>query len=126
MLKQAHQQLGKLGGRAQDVVIFLGEHLSEPKPSVWFTPVERPLSLERFSTAVGSKALRLSRQSRMLYRDKYIFINGESLQAGGADRLILQGLADNRALVAGSANAGSADLVETLYDWYQQGWIRFL
>jgi 50S ribosomal protein L16 3-hydroxylase len=126
MLKQAHQQLGKLGGRAQDVVIFLGEHLSEPKPSVWFTPVERPLSLERFSTAVGSKALRLSRQSRMLYRDKYIFINGESLQAGGADRLILQGLADNRALVAGSTNAGSADLVETLYDWYQQGWIRFL
>ena len=126
MLKQAHQQLGKLGGRAQDVVIFLGEHLSEPKPSVWFTPVERPLSLERFSTAVGSKALRLCRQSRMLYRDKYIFINGESLQAGGADRLILQGLADNRALVAGSTNAGSADLVETLYDWYQQGWIGFL
>jgi 50S ribosomal protein L16 3-hydroxylase len=82
--------------------------------------------LERFSTAVASKALRLSRQSRMLYRDKYVFINGESLQAGGADRLILQGLADNRALVADSANAGSADLVETLYDWYQQGWIRFL
>ena len=126
MLKQAHQQLGKLGGRAQDVVIFLGEHLSEPKPSVWFTPVERPLSLDRFSTAVASKALRLSRQSRMLYRDKYVFINGESLQAGGADRLILQGLADNRALVAGSVNSGSADLVETLYDWYQQGWIRFL
>jgi 50S ribosomal protein L16 3-hydroxylase len=126
MLKQAHQQLGRLGGRAQDVVIFLGEHLSEPKPSVWFTPVERPLSLERFSATVASKGLRLSRQSRMLYRDKYIFINGESLQAGGADKLILQGLANNRSLAAGSASEGSADLVETLYDWYQQGWIRFL
>ena len=126
MLKQARQQLGKLGGRPQDVVIFLGENLSEPKPSVWFTPVERPLSLARFGDSVASKTLRLCRQSRMLYRDKYIFINGESLQAGGADRLILQGLADNRSLAAGSASEGSADLVETLYDWYQQGWIRFV
>ena len=126
MLKQARQQLGKLGGRAQDVVIFLGEHLSEPKTSVWFTPVERPLSLERFSSAIASKGLRLSRQSRMLYRDKYIFINGESLQASGADRLTLQGFADNRSLAPGAINGGSHDLVETLYDWYQQGWIRFL
>jgi 50S ribosomal protein L16 3-hydroxylase len=107
-------------------VIFLGEHLSEPKPSVWFTPVDRPISLARFGNTVASKGLRLSRQSRMLYRDKYIFINGESLQADGADRLILQGLADNRTLAAGSAKEGSADLVETLYDWYQQGWLRFV
>lgn len=126
MLKQARQQLGKLGGRPQDIMIFLGENLSEPKPSVWFTPPERRLPVERFSSAVGIKGLRLSRQSRMLYRDKYIFINGDSLRADGSDRLILQVLADNRALAAGEAHGGSADLMETLYDWYQQGWIRFV
>jgi 50S ribosomal protein L16 3-hydroxylase len=126
MLKQARQQLGRLGGRPQDVLIFLGENLSEPKPTVWFTPVQRPLSLARFGPAAVSKGLRLSRQSRMLYRDKYIFINGESLQAGGKDRLILQGLADDRSLSPGVAREGSVDLVETLYDWYRQGWIRFI
>ena len=62
----------------------------------------------------------------MLYRDKYIFINGESLQASGADRLTLQGFADNRSLAPGAITEGSHDLIETLYDWYQQGWIRFL
>jgi 50S ribosomal protein L16 3-hydroxylase len=126
MLKQARQHLGKLGGRPQDLLIFLGENLSEPKPSVWFTPVQRPLSLARFGTALTTKGLRLSRQSRMLYRDKYIFINGESLQAAGADSLILQGLADDRSLAASAASGGSADLQGTLYDWYQQGWIRFI
>lgn len=126
MLKQARQHLGKLGGRPQDIVIFLGENLSEPKPSVWFTPVQRPMTVARFSAAAASKGLRLSRQTRMLYRDKYIFINGESLQASGRDRLILQGLADDRSLSHGTINGGSADLVETLHDWYRQGWIRFL
>jgi 50S ribosomal protein L16 3-hydroxylase len=124
LLQQARQQLGKLGGRPQDVLIFLGEYLSEPKPSVWFAPVERPVGPARFGQLASQRGLRLSRQSRMLFRDKYIFINGESLRADGKDRLILQAFADERSLPPGACAGGSGALVDTLYDWYRQGWLK--
>ena len=125
MLRQAREQLGSLGGKPRDVLIFLGEHLSEPKPSVWFPAIRSSMSLQTFNNAARKAGLRLSRQSRMLYRDKYIFINGESLRADGHDRLILQGLADERALSPQVLRECSIDLNQTLLDWFGQGWIRF-
>jgi 50S ribosomal protein L16 3-hydroxylase len=61
----------------------------------------------------------------MLYRDKYIFINGESVQAGGDDRLILQGFADKRSLSPQELRGCSIDLNQALLDWFEQGWIQF-
>jgi len=125
MLRQARQQLGALGGKPRDVLIFLGEYLSEPKPSVWFPSVRSSMSLPAFKQAALKAGLRLARQSRMLYRDKYIFINGESVQAGGDDRLILQGFADKRSLSPQELRVCSIDLNQALLDWFEQGWIQF-
>lgn len=125
LLQQARKQLGKLGGRPGDITVFLGEYLSEPKPSVWFTAPSRPLSLTHFFQRTVRKKLLLSRQTRMLYRDKYVFINGESIHADGHDRSILQGLADERSLSPDGTRGGSPDLLATLHDWYRQGWLRF-
>lgn len=124
LLQQARQQLGKLGGRTQDIQIFLGEYLSEPKPSVLFAPAARRLPIARFHDLAARRGLRLSRPSRMLYRDKYIFINGDSVRAAGPDLLILQRLADERTLTPGAIALGSSDLLETLLEWHHQGWLR--
>lgn len=123
MLANVSKQFTKLAARPQDIAIFLGEYLSEPKPTVWFEPTARPLTLARFISEVGQRGLRLHRKTRMLYRNKFVFINGESFEPVGVDRRLLQTLADQRALPAGQIDSASADLQESLYQWYRDGWI---
>lgn len=123
MLDQVSQQFAKLAAKQDDIALFLGEHLTEPKSSVWFTPAEQPLSLSRFVTTVQKRGLRLHRKSRMLYRSKYVFINGESFQPGSPDRRLLQELADQRLLQPGTIAAASDDLQESLHQWYLDGWL---
>ena len=123
MLDQVSRQFAKLAAKQDDIAIFLGEHLTEPKPTVWFTPVDKPLSLARFVAAANKHGLRLHRKSRMLYRSKFVFINGESFQPGSEDRRLLQELADQRSLQPAMIADASADLQESLYQWYLDGWL---
>lgn len=123
MVDQVSRQFAKLAAKQDDIAIFLGEHLTEPKPTVWFTPADQPLSLARFTASTQKRGLRLHRKSRMLYRSKFVFINGESFQPTGADRRVLQGLADQRALSPGLIAEASVDLRESLYQWYRDGWL---
>jgi 50S ribosomal protein L16 3-hydroxylase len=124
MIDSVSQQFAKLAAQPDDIAIFLGEYLSEPKPTVWFDP-SRPQSLDRFLAAADKRGLRLHRKTRMLYRSKFVFINGESFQPSGADRRLLQSLADHRELPAGIARQASADLQESLHHWHLGGWISF-
>lgn len=123
MLAQVSQQLSQLAAQRDDIAIFLGEHLTEPKPSVWFSPVDKPQPLNRFIAAANKRGLRLHRKSRMLYRSKYVFINGDSFQPGSGDRLVLQELADHRALQPATLARASADLLDSLHQWYLDGWL---
>jgi 50S ribosomal protein L16 3-hydroxylase len=123
MLDQVSRQFAKLAAKPDDIAIFLGEHLTEPKPTVWFTPAAKPLSLPRFITSAQKHGLRLHRKSRMLYRSKFLFLNGESFQPTGSDRRLLQELADQRTLAPGMINDASADLKESLHQWYLDGWL---
>jgi 50S ribosomal protein L16 3-hydroxylase len=59
----------------------------------------------------------------MLYRGKYLFINGESFQAGPPDQALLRRLADNRCLPGGALENASEDLLESLLQWYDDGWL---
>lgn len=124
MLDQVSRQFAKLAAKQDDIAIFLGEHLTEPKPTVWFTPAEKPLPLSRFITAATKRGLKLHRKSRMLYRNKFVFINGESFQPSGADRRLLQDLADNRSIAAGEIADASTDLQESLHQWTNDGWLQ--
>jgi len=93
----------------------LGEHLSEPKPWVWFDARER---------ARLAGALRLDRRSRMLYDRRHVFINGESYRASGADAQLMRHLADTRELDAGRVAAASAAARMLLQIWLQAGWLH--
>lgn len=123
MLETVSQQFAKLVARPEDIAIFLGEYLSEPKPNVWFDAPSRPLTLLRFVGAADKRGLRLHRKTRMLYRNKFIFINGESFQPVGVDRRLLQTLADQHELTSGQIGNASTDLQESLHQWYRDGWL---
>ncbi len=123
MLEQVSLQFAKLAARKDDIAIFLGEHLTEPKPTVWFSPLERPLPLARFVASAQKRGMRLHRKSRMLYRNKFVFINGESFQPDSPDRRLLQALADLRMLDPAVIADASPDLQESLYQWYLDGWL---
>ncbi len=123
MLAKVSEQFARLASQREDIEIFLGEHLSEPKPSVWFDTPARPATLARFEAAMERRGLRLHRKSRMLYRGKFVFINGESFQPSASDRKLLEALADQRRLPAGQIGSASADLRQSLHQWYRDGWV---
>ncbi len=115
--------LQKLSPTAADREIFLGEYLSEPKATVSFNPPARPVNFLQFQKTLARDGIRLHRKSRMLHRGTHIFINGESFAPNAGDRKILRQLADDRQLAPVSASKASADLMESLYQWYEDGWL---
>jgi 50S ribosomal protein L16 3-hydroxylase len=124
MMDVVHRMLQKLGSTTADREIFLGEYLSEPKPSVSFDPRLKPLGALQFDKAVARDGIRLHRKTRMLHRGKYIFLNGESYSPESSDRPILRRLADERVLDARHLALASSDLRESLYRWYLDGWVE--
>ena len=123
MLARVDAQLQKMRSSREDITIFLGEYLSEPKPTVMFDPPSKAVSLERFRVKAAREGVRLHRKTRMLYRGKYLFINGESFQAAGDDRQLLSKLADERSLDPTALAKASDDLMESLHQWHGDGWL---
>jgi 50S ribosomal protein L16 3-hydroxylase len=91
----------------------LGEVLSEPKAGTWF---------ERGKGRLGARGLALDRGTRMLYDDRFVFINGEAIRAGGADATLMRRLADDRRLDAKSVAQASAAARALLAEWLRAGW----
>jgi len=92
----------------------LGEVLSEPKPGTWFERNE--------ASVLPTRAIALARRTRMLYDERFIYVNGEAYRAGGRDATLMRQLADRRRLDAGSVGAASAAAIELLADWIGAGW----
>jgi len=126
MLQQVRQKLQQITFEDEDIAIFLGEYLSEPKASVYFKPPARPLNLPRFIEAAGKRGIKLSRKTHMLYRGKHIFINGESFMAGRAEQKPLLALANDRQLEGAALATASTDVLETLHQWYVDGWLELV
>jgi 50S ribosomal protein L16 3-hydroxylase len=124
MLRRVVDELNKVRFTEEDIGIFLGEYLSEPKASVFFDPPAKEFSPAAFDRAVAKHGVALSRKTQMLYRGRTIFINGESFDAGGADKTLLMALANARRLEGDALQTASDDLRESLYLWYQDGWLR--
>jgi 50S ribosomal protein L16 3-hydroxylase len=95
----------------------LGEILSEPKPNVWFAQDESG----DLDVAGG---VALHRRSRMMYDEKFVFINGESFRAGGRDARLMRRLADAGTLSARDVATLSPDAHELLCDWAAAGWLQ--
>lgn len=123
MLTQVAQQLQKVRFTDEDIAIFLGEHLSEPKAAVLFEPPSRPLPAARFLQAAAKRGLALGLKTQMLYRGKHVFINGESFAVDPGDRAVLAQLADERKLDGLALASVSNDVREALHVWYCDGWL---
>jgi 50S ribosomal protein L16 3-hydroxylase len=95
----------------------LGEYLTEPKSSVWFESGR--------AIRVGQGVV-LDRRTRMMYDDRHIFINGESLRASGRDAQLMRRLADERSLDARALERASADAHALLQAWCEDGWAHGL
>jgi 50S ribosomal protein L16 3-hydroxylase len=123
MLEAVSTELAKLASTPDDVALFLGEHLSEPKATVYFDPPEQALTAARFNTEMRRRGLKLHRKSRMLYCGKHIFINGESFMPSRQDKTVLTSLANDRLIDKDLLKKASIDLIESLYCWYLDGWV---
>ncbi|HEX8403907.1 MAG TPA: winged helix domain-containing protein, partial [Duganella sp.] len=124
MLSAITEEMNKVRFTEEDVTIFLGEYMSEPKHNVFFTGPAKPLAVGKFGEAAAKKGLSLSRKTQMLYRGKHVFINGESFAVGRADKVTLEALANHRALSGAELAQASEDVMDALYTWYQDGWIE--
>lgn len=111
----AQQALARALRDPQVLARNLGEHLTEPKPWVWFDEADG-------ATLAG--AVQLDRRSRMMYDDKHVFLNGESYHASGADARLMRRLADARRLDARALAAASTGARELLQSWCDAGWLH--
>jgi 50S ribosomal protein L16 3-hydroxylase len=123
MLTRVADELNKVRFTAEDISVFLGEYLTEPKHNVFFEAPAKPLTPERFTQAAAKHGVALSRKTIMLYQGKTVFINAESFEIGRADKAALETLANTRRLDGTALAKASADVAEALYTWYQDGWL---
>jgi 50S ribosomal protein L16 3-hydroxylase len=124
MLATVAEELNKVRWTEEDVTIFFGEYMSEPKHNVFFTGPATPLTVGRFMETAGKRGIKLSLKTLMLYRGKHVFINGESFAVGRADKALLDVLANERRIDGAQLAAATDDVLEALYAWYQDGWVE--
>jgi len=98
----------------------LGEWLSEPAPGVSFEPLGAGAKVD----LLALDAVQLDRRTRMLYDQRFVFINAESFRAGGRDAALMRQLADQRRMHARELQRLSADALDLLGDWLHAGWLH--
>jgi 50S ribosomal protein L16 3-hydroxylase len=124
MLQRIGDQLAKMKFTEDDIAIFLGEYLSEPKRNVFFDAPAKTMTQPRFLQAAAKRGVALSRKTRMLYRGKHLFINGESFTMRRDDKSVLTLLADARRIDGSMLATASEDVREALFTWYCDGWLE--
>jgi len=119
-------ELQRISFNKEDLNIFLGEYLSSPKASVTFEVPTRKVTNKTFLGMLQKTGIKLHRKTRMLYRGKYLFVNGESFLVTGKDLACMKSLADERFLRPESISNASQDLIDSLNHWYNIGWLAAL
>lgn len=123
MLKQLQQIIAQIQFNPEDMQVFLGRYLSEPKSNVFFETDNNDLDEENFFETIFAHGVRLSPKSRMLYKEDTLFINGDDLLIPEEDLALLTHFANTHQLSGEQIKTASPDVLETLFQWYQDGWI---
>ena len=106
-----------------DVAAFLGSYLTEPKPTIFFEPPDKPLDLAAFAGAIQTRGCALDARTLLLWSAEAGFhINGEPLACAPADRDILAALAHRRRLEGGQSLPAS--LLRLFHAWYEDGFLH--
>lgn len=103
---------------------FLGCWLTEPSALAVFDPADDAPGLEDAWPAHGR--LQLDRRTRMLYRGRQLFINGEAAPIPASAPL--RALADARTLACADPRCRTLndDARACLADWVSAGWLHYL
>jgi len=103
---------------------FLGCWLTEPSNVSVFEPPQDPV-IDLVSDWPDSGYLQLDRRTRMLYRGKQLFINGETAEVPAHPAL--RSLADNRMLACDDPKCRKLDeaSLDVLTDWLDAGWLHY-
>lgn len=106
---------------------FVGRFLTEPKPAVWFDSPSRKPGAQAFASAARRRGLRADRRTRLAYRGRDFFINGEWRAMSASAAPLLRRLADERRLPPGTLTATPVDpaLLAALQGWFDAGWICY-
>ncbi|MGH8713071.1 MAG: JmjC domain-containing protein [Casimicrobiaceae bacterium] len=122
MRAQCAATLARIRWSRASAEAFLGCHLTEPKPHVFFAPPERPLTPRAFAAAAARSGVRLDARTQLLYDDRRVFINGAAMARPPTGARALEGLANARRLDAGAHwRTAPAAL---LYRWYCDGFVH--
>ncbi|MEJ6023787.1 cupin domain-containing protein [Ramlibacter sp. PS4R-6] len=116
MLQFASDALARALRDPQAIARAFGEFLTEPKPQVWFD--------EGGEGGAGPGAVALDRRTRMMYDAHHVFINGESLRAGGRDAALMRTFANRRRLTASELRGASAAARDAIAQWVEAGWVH--
>lgn len=121
MIRKIEAILSSITWSRQDVATFIGIYLTEPGSQVVFAPPVTALSRAAFTKAVRQASIELAGGTLMLHSGSNVFINGENYRADESSAGALRELADRRQL---EGLRVSKSVVEPLYQWYRDGYIR--
>ena len=122
----AMQALAKTIERPNVFARLLGESLSEPKDHVWFQSSAAPYRSSPSTKHPYPAGVRLDDQTKMLYDEMHIFINGESWRATGKDKTLMRLLANRRILSSAELGNASEDALGLIENWVDAGWVHAL
>ncbi|MGZ8155138.1 MAG: JmjC domain-containing protein [Burkholderiales bacterium] len=122
LIERSSAALDALRWSGEDVASFLGTYLSEPKPRVVFTRPRPALGAVAFERRARKTGVTLALATRMLYRGRTVFINGEAISCSATTLPTLKKLANARAL--GPALDLDRASWRLLHDWYKAGYIE--
>ena len=122
MVEHAAEAAAAIRWRKRDVARCLGEYLSSPKPHVTFSRPRRPFAPLRFAALCRARGLRLDLRTRLLFRGRDFFVNGEWTEPHARLRGLLARLADERSLPPHERL--SQPLLRLLHAWYLAGWLH--
>lgn len=106
----------------REVARFLGADLTEPKPHVFFSPPQSPLSRARFLAGAARAGVVLALKSRMLFDRGHVYLNGETFRPGRAAASVLRAFANSGLVPPGSILG--AEVADLLYEWYRAGYVE--
>ncbi|MFA9440534.1 JmjC domain-containing protein [Uliginosibacterium sp. sgz301328] len=121
MIGQVSDMLASIRWNDEKVARFIGRYMSEPKPHVYFDPLETPDSLARFVRKARQSGLSLDLRSQFLYRGKRLFMNGEESVVRHDSALLCQ-LADERKI--GKIETAHDETWQLLHEWYCAGFVH--
>ena len=124
MQRRFDTMLASIRWDRDDVERFAGTFLSEPKPTVFFTPPAPTQSLRSFRAGARRHGVHLDVRSQLLYDDRRLFMNGAAHVWPAKDAAMLRRLANERALPGRTIAAAAPKTVVLLYDWYCDGYLH--